>query len=214
MSMATPRRSTSASSKDMSFRRPPTSPTRLRLPLPRRWPSISVTSRSHRPSRCRAGSPPRSRRRPPATPLPEPAMQGFDVTAILLNPQLAGMLVDGFWVTLIIAAGSWLLAMSLGILLLVIRLMPSRIAERAVRVYVSYHSNVPTLVQLMIWYFGIASLLPSGLQDWLSAHYAETTFAIIGLGLCQAAYFSEDLRSGLRSVAAGQEEAARALGHS
>jgi polar amino acid transport system permease protein len=141
-------------------------------------------------------------------------MQGFDVTAILLNPQLAGMLVDGFWVTLIIAAGSWLLAMSLGILLLVIRLMPSRIAERAVRVYVSYHSNVPTLVQLMIWYFGIASLLPSGLQDWLSAHYAETTFAIIGLGLCQAAYFSEDLRSGLRSVAAGQEEAARALGHS
>ena len=95
-------------------------------------------------------------------------MQGFDVSAILLNPQLAGMLVDGFWVTLIIAAGSWLLAMSLGILLLMIRLMPSRIAERAVRVYVSYHRNVPTLVQLMLWYFGISSLLPSGLQDWLS----------------------------------------------
>ena len=105
-------------------------------------------------------------------------MQGFDVTAILLNPQLAGMLVDGFWVTLIIAIGSWILAMSLGILLLVIRLMPSRIAERSVRVYVSYHSNVPTLVQLMIWYFGIASLLPSGLQNWLSEHYAEATFAI------------------------------------
>jgi polar amino acid transport system permease protein len=97
--------------------------------------------------------------------------------------------------------------------LLVIRLMPSRIAERAVRVYVSYHSNVPTLVQLMIWYFGIFSLLPSAFQSWLSEHYAEATFAIIGLGLCQAAYFSEDLRSGLRSVVAGQEEAARALGH-
>ena len=39
-------------------------------------------------------------------------------------------------------------------------------------------------------------------------------FAIIGLGLCQAAYFSEDLRSGLRSVPGGQAEAARALGHS
>ncbi|GLH76085.1 ABC transporter permease [Bradyrhizobium sp. SSBR45G] len=140
-------------------------------------------------------------------------MQGFDVTAILLNPQLAGMLADGFLVTLIIAAGSWVLAMSLGILLLVIRLLPSRIAERAVRAYVSYHSNVPTLVQLILWYFGISSLLPSGLQEWLSEHHAEATFAIIGLGLCQAAYFSEDLRSGLRSVAAGQEEAARALGH-
>jgi polar amino acid transport system permease protein len=141
-------------------------------------------------------------------------MQGFDVTAILLNAQLAGMLADGFLVTLMIATGSWILAMSLGILLLVIRLMPSRIAERAVRAYVSYHSNVPTLVQLILWYFGISSLLPTTLQEWLSDHHAEATFAIIGLGLCQAAYFSEDLRSGLRSIAAGQEEAARALGHS
>jgi polar amino acid transport system permease protein len=139
-------------------------------------------------------------------------MQGFDVTAILLNSQLAGMLADGFLVTLIIAAGSWLLAMSLGILLLMIRLMPSRIAN-AVRAYVSYHSNVPTLVQLILWYFGISSLLPTTLQEWLSEHHAEATFAIISLGLCQAAYFSEDLRSGLRSIAAGQEEAARALGH-
>jgi polar amino acid transport system permease protein len=140
-------------------------------------------------------------------------MQGFDVTAILLNSQLAGMLADGFLVTLIIAAGSWLLAMSLGILLLMIRLMPSRIANHAVRAYVSYHSNVPTLVQLILWYFGISSLLPTPLQEWLSDHDAEATFAIISLGLCQAAYFSEDLRSGLRSIAAGQEEAARALGH-
>ena len=39
-------------------------------------------------------------------------------------------------------------------------------------------------------------------------------FAIVALGLCQGAYFSEDLRSGLRSVPKGQWEAARALGHS
>jgi polar amino acid transport system permease protein len=141
-------------------------------------------------------------------------MQGFDVTAILLNPQLAGMLADGFLVTLIIATGSWLLAMSLGILLLMIRLMPSRITNHAVRAYVSYHSNVPTLVQLILWYFGFSSLLPTTLQEWLSEHHAEAMFAIIALGLCQAAYFSEDLRSGLRSIVAGQEEAARALGHS
>jgi polar amino acid transport system permease protein len=91
--------------------------------------------------------------------------------------------------------------------------MPSRIGNHAVRAYVSYHSNVPTLVQLILWYFGISSLLPTPLQEWLSDHHAEATFAIISLGLCQAAYFSEDLRSGLRSIAAGQEEAARALGH-
>ena len=66
----------------------------------------------------------------------------------------------------------------------------------------------------MLWYFGIFSLLPNGLQEWLSEVNGEALFAIIALGLCQAAYFSEDLRSGLRAVPKGQWEAARALGHS
>ena len=140
-------------------------------------------------------------------------MSSLDLSAILLKPEYSRMLLDGFEMTLVVAIGSWLLAMSLGILLLVIRLAPSRIADRAVAAYISYHQNVPTLVQLMLWYFGISSLLPIALQDWISAHNGEAIFAVIGLGLCQAAYFSEDLRSGLRSVTAGQMEAAKALGH-
>jgi polar amino acid transport system permease protein len=140
-------------------------------------------------------------------------MKGFDLTAILLNSEFAGMLVHGIRMTFVIAVGSWLLAMTLGVLLLVIRLLPSWTADRAVAGYISYHRNVPTLVQLMLWYFGIASLLPDGLQGWLGDHNGESIFAIIALGLCQAAYFSEDLRSGLRSIAHGQAEAARALGH-
>src|SRR4051812_13544093 len=140
-------------------------------------------------------------------------MQDFDLSAVLLNPEFRRMLVGGLSMTFVVAIGSWCLAMSLAILLLVVRLLPGRVTEWVVGAYVSYHRNVPTLVQLMLWYFGIFSLLPSAAQEWLSAHYSEATFAIIGLGLCQAAYFSEDLRSGLRSVAAGQEEAARALGH-
>jgi polar amino acid transport system permease protein len=141
-------------------------------------------------------------------------MKGFDLLAILLNPEFGKMLLHGVQLTLVVALGSWLLAMSLAVLLLCLRLAPSRIAQRGVMAYVSYHRNVPTLVQLMLWYFGIASLLPDALQAWLSEHSAEAVFAIIGLGLCQAAYFTEDLRSGLRSVPPGQAEAARALGHS
>ena len=141
-------------------------------------------------------------------------MKGFDLWAILSNPEFGAMLLHGVKLTLIVALGSWLLAMTLALVLLAVRLAPSRIAQRAVMAYVSYHRNVPTLVQLMLWYFGIASLLPGPLQAWLSEHSAEAVFAVIGLGLCQAAYFSEDLRSGLRAVPPGQAEAARALGHS
>lgn len=140
-------------------------------------------------------------------------MKDFDLLAILLKPEFGAMLLHGLDMTLRIAAGSWLLAMALAMVLLTVRLLPNVVAERAVAAYVSYHRNVPTLVQLMLWYFGIVSLLPDGLQTWMSEHNAEALVSVVALGLCQAAYFSEDLRSGLRSIPAGQTEAARALGH-
>ena len=141
-------------------------------------------------------------------------MQGFDLAAILSNPDFRAMIWLGIRMTATVAIGSWLLAMALAIVLLTIRLTPSVIAQRCVAAYVSYHRNVPTLVQLMLWYFGISNLLPDAVQECLSDHDGEAIFAVIALGLCQAAFFSEDMRSGLRAVSAGQAEAARALGHS
>ena len=141
-------------------------------------------------------------------------MSGFDLSAILTNPDYLAMLLQGIEMTFVIFIGSWLLAMTLATLLFALRMSPFRIGDPIVKAYVSYHRNVPTLVQLMLWYFGIYSLMPQGVTDWLANHNAEAIFAVIGLGLCQAAYFSEDLRSGLRSVSPGQMEAAKALGHS
>ncbi len=140
-------------------------------------------------------------------------MQGFDMMAILKNPEFSRMLLEGVWMTLVIAGSAWVLAMVLAFVLLAIRMAPSPIAEHFVGSYVSYHCNVPTLVQLMFWYFGISTLLPLPALDWLGEHHSEVLFAIVALGLCQAAYFSEDLRSGLRAIPPGQEEAARALGN-
>lgn len=141
-------------------------------------------------------------------------MAHFDVSAIFANPEYRAMLWTGVRDTALVFAGSWLLGMALAAVLLTVRLTRSTLAQRFVAGYVSYHRNVPTLVQLMLWYFGISNLLPDDLQAWLSDHNGEIIFAVISLGLCQAAFFSEDMRSGLRSVAAGQAEAARALGHS
>lgn len=140
-------------------------------------------------------------------------MKDFDLLAILLKPEFGAMLLHGMVLTLKIAVGSWLLAMSMAVVLLVVRLSANPVAEQAVAAYVSYHRNVPTLVQLMLWYFGIFSLLPDAVQAWLSNNNAEALISIVALGLCQAAYFSEDMRSGLRAIPPGQSEAARALGH-
>ncbi len=138
---------------------------------------------------------------------------GFDIAAVMQG-QYGDMLITGIELTLKLAMGSWILAMILALLLVIIRLTEKRIAVTLVSLYVSYHRNVPTLVQLMMWYFAIPTLLPQELQDWINDQNAEFIFSMVALGLCQAAYFSEDIRSGLRAIPAGQTEASRAFGMS
>ena len=56
-------------------------------------------------------------------------MSGFDLWAILSNADYVSMLLHGIQMTFIIYAGSWLLAMSLAIVLLAIRLSPFRFGD-------------------------------------------------------------------------------------
>ncbi|MDU6409432.1 MAG: amino acid ABC transporter permease [Yersiniaceae bacterium] len=130
----------------------------------------------------------------------------------VMSGQHGRMILDGMVVTLELALGAWLLAMIIALILVVIRLTHARSAQWLVSAYVSYHRNVPTLIQLMMWYFAIPTLLPEAVQMWVNEFNAEFLFSLFALGLCQAAYFSEDLRSGLRAIPDGQTEAARALG--
>jgi len=142
----------------------------------------------------------------------------FKLNQIFANAQYVDIILHGIRLTFTIAVSSWILAMSLAVILLAVRMTPAimglKIGEIFVKIYVSYHRNVPTLVQIILWYFGIYTLLPRQITTALRDANIEAIFAIIALGLCQAAYFTEDLRSGLRAVPKGQWEAARALGHS
>jgi len=135
----------------------------------------------------------------------------FDLAAVLQG-EYAELIVKGIETTLQLALFAWLLAMALALLLVTVRLTGNKLADRLVAGYVSYHRNVPTLVQLMLWYFGVPTLLSESAQLWLANYSTEYLFSVIALGLCQAAYFCEDIRSGLRAIPAGQTEASRALG--
>ncbi|ATO34866.1 Arginine transport system permease protein ArtQ [Dickeya dianthicola] len=132
----------------------------------------------------------------------------------VMTDHFGQMIIDGTVVTLELALGAWLLAMFIALALVVVRLSNKRTAQLLVAAYVSYHRNVPTLIQLMMWYFAIPTVLPESLQMWINGFNAEFLFSLVALGVCQAAYFSEDIRSGLRAIPHGQNEAARALGMS
>ena len=121
-------------------------------------------------------------------------------------------LMWGVQYTVLLTLTSWVLAVALGTVLATLRAIGNPLIEKIVAGYVAFHQNVPMLAQLFLWYFGVPTLLPDGAQAWINSHGGEFIFASIAIGLCMAAYYSEDIRSGLRAVSAGQHEAARSLG--
>ncbi|WP_454737925.1 amino acid ABC transporter permease [Cupriavidus necator] len=132
--------------------------------------------------------------------------------SILLQGEYPRLIAGGLVTMLELAVLAWMLALALGTVLAVIRLSNVRWARAAVAAYVEYHQSVPILVQIFLWYFGIPTLLPEGVQQWFNKNHSEFVFAFIAIGLCMAAYMSEDLRGGIRSIPKAQLEASRALG--
>jgi polar amino acid transport system permease protein len=132
--------------------------------------------------------------------------------SILMRPDYLKMILDGLLTMFELTLLAWILAMVVGIVLAVVRMSHSRVAQGLVAAYVEYHQNVPMLVQIFLWYFGVATLLPATWQHWLNAHHSEFVFAFVAVGLAMGAYMSEDLRGGIRSIPKSQIEAARALG--
>jgi polar amino acid transport system permease protein len=135
----------------------------------------------------------------------------FDL-ATVLQGDYGALFLHGIELTLAMAALAWVLSLVVGILLTLIRMTNFRIATAFVAAYVAYHRNVPMLVQILFWYFGISNVLPDSLQALLNQYNGQFIFAVIAIGLCSGAYLSEDIRSGLRAIPYGQYEASRALG--
>lgn len=131
---------------------------------------------------------------------------------LLARPGYLALLLHGLGITAKLFAVSWVAAIVVASLLTAIRATSSKIAQGTIALIVEYHRNVPGLVQLFVWYFGVPQLLPRDWQRWINRNDGEFLMAAIALTLYAAAYMSEDLRSGLRSVSPGQSQAARSLG--
>ena len=135
----------------------------------------------------------------------------FDL-GFIFQEQYFRLLISGFVTTVVLTFAALALAFCVGSLLTGLRLTGSRVADGFVVCYVAFHRNVPMVVHILFWYFGVLALLPRVLTDWLNDNNAEFVMALIAIGLVGSAYISEDLRSAVRSIPPGQTEASRALG--
>lgn len=93
-----------------------------------------------------------------------------------------------------------------------LRAIPFAPLNALMRLFVEYHRNVPTVVQIMVWYFGVPEILPEPVRQWINQGQSEFFFAAVALSLNVSAFFSEDIRAGLRAIPATQLEAARSIG--
>lgn len=130
----------------------------------------------------------------------------------ILSGEYLQLILSGAKVTLELFGMAWILGLALALTLAVLRSIEFKPTQYLVAAFVEYHRNVPLLIQLFVWYFGFASVLPDSLNDFLNDHGAEMGFAVIALALNKAAYMSEDFRSGLRAIPVTQFEAARSIG--
>lgn len=132
--------------------------------------------------------------------------------SVLWTGQSGQWLLQGLITTLELSALAWVLAVALGILSGALRTVPFRPLRWAATFYVEFFRNVPLLVWMFFWYFGVTPLLPRGAQDWLFNHGLEFWAGTIALGVYHGARMSEIIRSGIGAIPRTQFEASLAMG--
>jgi polar amino acid transport system permease protein len=132
--------------------------------------------------------------------------------AFLMNGNYGATLLAGAVTTVRLFAGAWLLGFAIALVLVGLRAIPWRPLQAVVTAFVEYHRNVPTVVQIMVWYFGMPQILPDGLRLWINRGDTEFLFGLIALGLNVSGFMCEDIRAGLRAIPGTQVEAARSVG--
>ncbi|MFJ4657597.1 amino acid ABC transporter permease [Nocardia sp. NPDC088792] len=133
-------------------------------------------------------------------------------------------IANGALVTLELTVLAMAIGVALGVLLAVMRLSPNPVLRSVAWAYLWVFRGTPVYVQLVFWglfpslYKVITIGVPFGGPSF--AHFdvlhwqAPFFFAMIGLGLNEAAYMAEIVRAGINSVGEGQREASVALGMS
>lgn len=132
-------------------------------------------------------------------------------------------ITEAAWKTVQLTVLAMLLAVLLGVLLAVMRLSPNPVLKTVSWVYLWIFRGTPVYVQLVFWglFPSIYKQLDLGIPFVhqfvhidLQGINAAFLFAVIGLGLNEAAYMAEIVRAGIGSVPEGQTEASVALGMS
>lgn len=130
-------------------------------------------------------------------------MRGLDVDYMIgLVPVILGYVPK----TMAMASVAMVLALVLGALLAIVRVLKLPVIDQFVAVFISFFRGTPLLVQLFLFYYGLPQLVAS------LSKIDGVTAAILGLTLHFSAYMAESIRAAILGVDRSQWEAAESIG--
>ncbi|MCU1573504.1 MAG: amino acid transporter permease [Micrococcaceae bacterium] len=118
--------------------------------------------------------------------------------------QFPGIIVIALKNTLIYTVLSFLVGVSGGLLLALMKLSPVGPYRWLATIYIEFFRGVPALLVFVAFGFGIPTAFGIRFNVFVTV--------MLALGMVAAAYIAETLRAGLQAVPKGQMEAARSLG--
>ncbi len=117
---------------------------------------------------------------------------GFGINQTLVEysetSSYGGAFIVGLLNTLLLAGIGVVLATILGFVVGIARLSNNWLISRTAYVYIEFIRNIPLLLQIFIWYFGVLRLLPAKQEAWDLGLFGQLNVA--GLYLPKAVYGS------------------------
>ena len=126
----------------------------------------------------------------------------------------AGLLIIGLWITLKLSIIATIFGILIGTISGLARISANPAFRWTAMSYVELIRGSPLLVQILIWYYVIGTLVNDLLAAYGIGQIPAFWYAVASLACFAGAYVSEIVRAGIQSIHRGQMEAARSLGMS
>ncbi len=125
-----------------------------------------------------------------------------------------GILLEGLGLTLLISMYSSVFGIIIGLFGGLARVSKNPGLKWLSTIYVEIIRGSPLLVQILIWYFVVGTLVNENLKMMGMSPISPVGWGVISLSIFTGAYVTEIVRGGIESIPKGQMEAARSSGMS
>ena len=123
-----------------------------------------------------------------------------------------GLLLIGLWLTLKLSLMATIFGVVIGVAGGLARISSNPALKWTIIVYVEIIRGSPLMVQILIWYFVLGTVINDLLATYGMGRLSAFWYGVASLSCFAGAYVTEIVRAGIQSIHRGQTEAARSLG--